>query len=814
MKVLKFGGTSVGTVESLTNVKKIVEDTPGKKVVVVSALGGTTDLLISTAKLAVEDDISYLDSYARIVSRHIAVIEGVVPESRRYATMAMVKMMLDELGNIYKGVMLLHDLSPRALDIIVSYGERLSSVIVANTIKGAMHFDSRNFIRTKEGAYGSQVVDTELTNLLIKEKVCSYEWEIAVMGGFIATNANGDVTNLGRGGSDYTASIMAAALDADILEIWTDVDGFMTADPKIIDNAYVIDELTYKEAMELCNFGAKVIYPPTIYPVYHKNIPIQVKNTFNPDAPGTHICRHLSRKSDDGKTIKGISSINDTCLVTLTSLSMVGVIGVNSRIFNALTANRVSVFLVSQAASENNTTIAVRNADADLAVRTLKEEFASELASGMYNDVTAQHNLATVAVVGENMKHTTGLAGKLFNTVGRNGINVIACAQGASETNISFVIEKKSLRKALNVIHDSFFLSECQVLNLFLVGVGNVGRSLLKQIGQQQDRLKREKNLRINVVGISSSRKGVFNRDGIDVSNYRNMLEEEGIAVTPDVIKDEVLKMNIFNSVFVDCTASAEIASLYKDLLSHNVNVVAANKIAASSDYAEYAALKEIARRKDVKFLFETNVGAGLPVINTINSLINSGDKIVKIEAVVSGTLNYIFNVLSEDVPLSKAILMAKEAGYTEPDPRIDLSGKDVVRKLVILAREAGYAVSQEDVEKNLFIPEEMFNGDSSTFLERVSSLDDEFERKRSEAEAAHEKFRFIASFDNGKLRVGLRRVDASQPFYNLEGSNNVILLTTDRYMEYPMVIKGYGAGAEVTAAGVFADIISIANIR
>lgn len=814
MKVLKFGGTSVGTVESLTNVKKIVEDTPGKKVVVVSALGGTTDLLISTAKLAVEDDISYLDSYARIVSRHIAVIEGVVPESRRYATMAMVKMMLDELGNIYKGVMLLHDLSPRALDIIVSYGERLSSVIVANTIKGAMHFDSRNFIRTKEGAYGSQVVDTELTNLLIKEKVCSYEWEIAVMGGFIATNANGDVTNLGRGGSDYTASIMAAALDADILEIWTDVDGFMTADPKIIDNAYVIDELTYKEAMELCNFGAKVIYPPTIYPVYHKNIPIQVKNTFNPDAPGTHICRHLSRKSDDGKTIKGISSINDTCLVTLTSLSMVGVIGVNSRIFNALTANRVSVFLVSQAASENNTTIAVRNADADLAVRTLKEEFASELASGMYNDVTAQHNLATVAVVGENMKHTTGLAGKLFNTVGRNGINVIACAQGASETNISFVIEKKSLRKALNVIHDSFFLSECQVLNLFLVGVGNVGRSLLKQIGQQQDRLKREKNLRINVVGISSSRKGVFNRDGIDVSNYRNLLEEEGIAVTPDVIKDEVLKMNIFNSVFVDCTASAEIASLYKDLLSHNVNVVAANKIAASSDYAEYAALKEIARRKDVKFLFETNVGAGLPVINTINSLINSGDKIVKIEAVVSGTLNYIFNVLSEDVPLSKAILMAKEAGYTEPDPRIDLSGKDVVRKLVILAREAGYAVSQEDVEKNLFIPEEMFNGDSSTFLERVSSLDDEFERKRSEAEAAHEKFRFIASFDNGKLRVGLRRVDASQPFYNLEGSNNVILLTTDRYMEYPMVIKGYGAGAEVTAAGVFADIISIANIR
>lgn len=814
MKVLKFGGTSVGTVGSLTNVKKIVEETPGRKIVVVSALGGITDLLISTARLAVADDISYLDSYARIVERHITVIEGVVPESKRDATLAMVKMMLDELGNIYKGVMLLHDLSPRALDIIVSYGERLSSVIVANTIKGAMHFDSRTFIRTKAGAYGSQVVDADLTNQLIREKVGAYDWETAVLGGFIATNANGDVTNLGRGGSDYTASIMAAALDAEVLEIWTDVDGFMTADPKIIDNAYVIDELTYKEAMELCNFGAKVIYPPTIYPVYHKNIPIRVKNTFNPAAPGTFISRRPSHKGDDFKPIKGISSINDTCLVTLTSLSMVGVIGVNSRIFNALTANRVSVFLVSQAASENNTTIAVRNADADLAVHTLKEEFASELASGMYNDVIAERNLATVAVVGENMKHTTGLAGKLFNTVGRNGINVIACAQGASETNISFVIEKKSLRKALNVIHDSFFLSECQVLNLFLIGIGNVGRSLIKQIEAQQEKLIREKNLRINVVGIASSKRGVFNRDGIDLTDYRRLLDEEGISVTPQVIKEEVLKMNIFNSVFVDCTASSEIASLYKALLSHNVNVVAANKIAASSDYSEYATLKEIARRKDVKFLFETNVGAGLPVINTINSLINSGDKIIKIEAVVSGTLNYIFNVLSKDVTLSKAIEMAKEAGYTEPDPRIDLSGKDVIRKLVILAREAGYAVSQEDVVKNLFIPEEMFEGNVADFLPKVAALDGEFEHKRAEAEAAHERFRFIASFDNGALSVGLRRVDSSQPFYNLEGSNNVILLTTDRYMEYPMVIKGYGAGAEVTAAGVFADIISIANIR
>lgn len=808
---MKFGGTSVGTVESLSYVKKIVEGTPGRKVVVVSALGGITDLLISTARLAVADDIRYLDLYARIVERHLTVINGVVPATRRDATEAMVRMMLDELANIYKGVMLLHDLSPRALNIIVSYGERLSSVIVANIIKGATHFDSRTFIRTKRDAHGVDTLDSDLTYRLIDETVLAYDWETVVMGGFISSDTNGEITNLGRGGSDYTAAIMAAALDAEVLEIWTDVDGFMTADPKVIDNAYVIDELTFTEAMELCNFGAKVIYPPTIYPVYHKNIPILVKNTFNPDAPGTLITDKCSSK---GKPIKGISSINDTCLITITSLCMVGVIGVNSRIFNALTRQGVSVFLVSQAASENNTTIAVRNADAELALSTLREEFAAELASGMFNDIVAEPDLATIAVVGERMKHTTGLAGKLFNTVGRNGINVIACAQGASETNISFVIEKRSLRKALSVIHDSFFLSESQVLNVFLVGIGNVGGSLLSQISKQQEKLLQDKNLRLNVVGIASSKRAVFNPDGIDITRYREELEEHGIPVNPEIIKDEVLKMNIFNSVFVDCTASAEIAALYEELLSHNVNVVAANKIAASSDYPTYIRLKNIARSKDVKYLFETNVGAGLPIINTINSLINSGDRILKIEAVVSGTLNYIFNVLAEDVPLSRAIEMAKEAGYTEPDPRIDLSGKDVVRKLVILAREAGYSVEQNDVEKHLFVPDELFEGEAADFIERVSSLDEEFEKKRADAAANDEHFRFVASLDRGKVSVGLRRVGADHPFYNLAGSNNVILLTTERYKEYPMAIKGYGAGAEVTAAGVFADIISIANIR
>ncbi|MDE5871584.1 MAG: bifunctional aspartate kinase/homoserine dehydrogenase I [Muribaculaceae bacterium] len=811
MKVLKFGGSSVGTPAALANVKKIVESTPGRKVVVVSALGGVTDLLLTTASLAKNDDVAYLENYARIVERHRVVIEETVPADRKGYVESVVRGMLEELSNIYKGVMLLHDLSPRALKMIVSYGERMSSVIVSSIIEDAVLFESRKFIRTKKGLHGEEILDTELTNELIRKEFLGCSWETAVCGGFLATDSDGEISNLGRGGSDYTASILAAALDAEILEIWTDVDGFMTADPRVIPHAYVIDRLTFTEAMELCNFGAKVIYPPTIYPVYHKDIPIKVKNTFNPEAPGTLIS---NQAAPSDKVIKGISSINDTALVTISSLCMVGVIGVNSRIFNALTDKGVSVFLVSQAASENNTTIAVRNADVDLAVETLKREFAVELADGMFNDVKAERDMATVAVVGENMKHCTGIAGKLFNTVGRNGIDVIACAQGAAQTNISFVIDRKSLTKALNVIHDSFFLSESQVLNVFITGVGNVGGSLLRQIEKQQEKLKKEKNLKINVVGIASSRKGVFNKEGLDVAAYRELLEASDFAATPRSIMDEVIRMNLYNSVFVDCTASHEIAGLYRELLEHNVNVVTANKIAASSSYPSYLRLKNTAREKDVKYLFETNVGAGLPIINTINSLINSGDKILKIEAVVSGTLNYIFDVLSADIPLSKAVDMAREAGYAEPDPRIDLSGTDVVRKIVILAREAGYVVEQGDVEKHLFVPNAMFEGEASDFITNLTSMDAEFEEMRKKEAASGRKFRFVASFDNGKVEVGLRSVDSSHPFYNLEGSNNVILLTTDRYRKYPMEIKGYGAGAEVTAAGVFADIISIANIR
>ena len=812
MKVLKFGGTSVGTVDSLRNVKQIVESCDEQVIVVVSALGGITDQLINTAQQAARGDVGYLQNYAAIVERHNKIIDGIVPENRRLDVHSIINPLLEELGNIYRGVALIKDLSTRTLDTVVSYGERLSSVIISRVIDHARHYDSRNFIKT-ETQYGKHIADLDLTEALIKQTFANFTSQVAVVPGFISTDSkSGDVTNLGRGGSDYTAALIAAALDAKKLEIWTDVDGFMTADPRVISSAYVINHLTYIEAMELCNFGAKVVYPPTIYPVYHKNIPILIKNTFNPSAPGTLITEHIPAK--ESKAIKGISSINDTCLITLTGFGMVGVIGVNSRIFNALARNGVSVFLVSQASSEHNTSFAVRNSDANTAVAVLKEEFAAELTTGEISDITPERDLATVAIVGENMKHTPGIAGKLFNTLGRNGINVIACAQGASETNISFVIKLDSLRKALNVIHDSFFLSDTQVLNLFVTGIGNVGRNLLQQISKQRANLVNDKALELRVVGLANSRKCLFSRRGLDIDDYSDALKQAEIDATPERIAHEIVKMNIFNSVFVDCTACKEIAEQYKTLLSHNVNVVAANKIAASAKYATYRELKEIAAKRGVKFLFETNVGAGLPIINTINNLINSGDKILKIEAVLSGTLNFVFNTVSASVPLSRAIEMAKEAGYSEPDPRIDMSGKDVARKIVILAREAGYEVEQEDVVQRGIIPVECFEGSAADFIENVRKFDATFEEMRRRAEADRKHLRFVAKLDNGVVSTGLQEVGEEHPFYSLEGSNNVILITTERYKEYPMEIKGYGAGAEVTAAGVFADIISIANIR
>ena len=810
MKVMKFGGTSVGSADSILSVKNIIEAAQEPVIVVVSALGGITDSLIATSKLAASGNAAYVDAYNEMVRRHVEMVNGIGLESGKQANlMAAVSQLLDELKNIFKGIYLIKDLSAKTSDTIVSYGERLSSIILA-TLVDAQWMDARSFIKTEKKHHKHVLVQDVTSGLLHKTfEGCA---ERVVVPGFIATDINtGEITNLGRGGSDYTAAIIAAELGAAELEIWTDVDGFMTADPRVISSAYVIDQLSYVEATELCNFGAKVVYPPTIYPVCHKNIPIRIKNTFRPEAPGTIIKQQVD--SPESKAIKGISSINDTCLITVQGLGMVGVIGVNKRIFRALAESGISVFLVSQASSENSTSIGVRNDDADLAVEVLNQEFAKEIALGEISPMAAEKNLATIAIVGENMKHTPGIAGKLFGTLGRNGINVIACAQGASETNISFVVDSRSLRKSLNVIHDSFFLSDYQVLNIFLCGIGTVGGSLIEQIHSQRQKLLNENGLRINVVGIANSRKAIFCRDGINLSQYKQLMDAEGIACTPASLLEEVVSMNIFNSVFVDCTASADVAALYKELLKHNVSVVAANKIAASSAYENYRELKQTARKRGVKFLFETNVGAGLPIINTINDMIHSGDKILKIEAVLSGTLNFIFNKISAEVPFSETIKMAKEEGYSEPDPRIDLSGKDVIRKLVILAREAGYQLEQDDVEKNLFVPDSYFQGTLDDFWNTIGQLDSDFEARRQTLESENKHWRFVAKLDNGKASVGLQEVDASHPFYNLEGSNNIILLTTERYNKYPMMIQGYGAGADVTAAGVFADIMSIANV-
>ncbi len=797
-------------------VKQIIEKEKEKEpvIVVVSALDGVTDRLLLAADFALNSNPGYKTLLEEIIVRHEEIIEKVlISHTDREEVEVKVRQLFEELQNILRGVFLIGDLSQKTSDKIVSYGERLSSLIISKVIDGARLYDPTTFIKTNI-QFNHHIPDLQRSNELIRETFAKMPPpRVAIVPGFISSSHdNNDITNLGRGGSDYTASIIAAAMNASVLEIWTDVDGFMTADPKIINSAYVIEELSFTEAIELTNFGAKVIYPPTIFPVYHKNIPIYVKNTFRPEAEGTRI-RNI-QPTRNGQIIKGISSISDTALITIQGLGMVGVIGVNKRIFSALADNGISVFIVSQASSENSTSIGVRTQDAALSQQVLSQEFAHEISMGSINEIMVEYDLATIAIVGQNMKHVPGIAGKFFGALGRNGISIVALAQGAGETNISCVISKTDLKKSLNVIHDSFFLSPYQELNLFVVGTGTVGGNLLEQIQKQQNTLKDHNKLRINIVGIANGRKALFTREGIPLEGYYENLMTNGIKSSPERIRDEVMKMNIFNSVFVDCTASPDIAKLYGELMAKNISVVTANKIAASSDYESYRLLKETARKAGVKFLFETNVGAGLPIINTMNSLTHSGDKIIKLEAVLSGTLNFIFNTLSEKVPFSKAIQMAVDAQFAEPDPRVDLSGLDVTRKLVILSREAGAKVNQSDVTKNLFVPQKFFDGTLDEFWQTISEMDASFEERRKELAKEGKRLRFVASYDHGHCEVGLREVERGHPFYDLEGSNNIIMITTERYNEYPMVIKGYGAGAGVTAAGVFSDIISIANIR
>lgn len=808
MKVLKFGGSSVGTVPSIKNVKQIVEASAEPVIVVVSALGGVTDRLIELSQRAAAGDVSYREAVEELHARHRDMIGAVVPAGRQAELGECIDSLFGELRSILHGVFLIQDLTQKAADTVVAYGEMFSSLIVARMLADAVHADSRRLVKTVRRG-DRHVVDFEETNRLVRETLADPR-QTVVMGGFIATDLHtGATTNLGRGGSDYTAAIVAAALDADALEIWTDVDGFMTADPRVIPTACTIDQLSYGEAMELCNFGAKVVYPPTIFPVCVKNIPIYVRNTYNPDARGSVIRRDAAVSS---RPIRGISSINEMSIVTVSGLSMVGVIGVNRRIFSTLADGGISVFMVVQTASETSTSICMTPADARRACSLLDKEFEAEIAAGAMNAAQLTDGMATVAVVGERMKSTPGIIGRLFSVLGRNGISICATACGAQEMNISFVVERSQLRKSLNVLHDSLFLREHEELNLFVCGTGTVGGSLLAQIAAQRDLLMRERGLRLNLVGVSGRSRAAFDRNGIDPAGYAEAMKAGGEGGVERMVR-EILDMNIFNPVFVDCTASPEVAAQYECLLRHNVSVVAANKIAASGAYDDYARLKHTARERGVKFLFETNVGAGLPLINTINDLTGSGDRILRIEAVLSGTLNYVFNTLSEDISLSRAVRMAQENGYSEPDPRIDLSGKDVIRKLTILVRESGYRIETGDVESHLFIPDGLFEGSLDDFWKRLPELDEGFERERRRLAAAGKCWRFVAQWADGKGSVGLREIEQGHPFYDLEGSNNIVALTTERYREYPMLIQGYGAGADVTAAGVFADIMRVANV-
>ena len=807
MKVLKFGGTSVGTPEAVLQVKQIVDRLDAPAVVVVSALGGVTDQLITLSAKAVDPAADYLPMLDELHARHDQMVRSVLPSHRQEEILQGVSNCFDELSRILQGVHLIGELTPKTADAIVAYGERLSSSIVA-ALLNARHIDSRHLIRTHlEG--GKHRVDFETTHAAIAAADLSNS-PLTVMGGFIASDVeSGRTTNLGRGGSDYTAAILAAALGAEVLEIWTDVDGFMTADPRVIPTAFTIDELSYDEATELCNFGAKVVYPPTIFPVCARNIPILVRNTFNPSGHHTVIRRDAAPSS---RLIRGISSIADTALVTVSGMAMVGVVGVNRRIFASLAQAGISVFMVAQSASETSTSLAVTPADAQRACEILDTEFSREIAAGAMNPAGCRTGLSTVAVVGENLRHHTGTVGRLFSVLGRNGIGVNAVALGALEMSVSFVIERSMLRKALNVLHDSFFMGNREELNLFICGTGTVGDQLIRQLAAQNPVLREKRGLNLNLVGVGGRRKAAYDVAGIAPADYRAALDNSNEPGGIERMVNRILELNVFNAVFVDCTASPDVAAHYRTLLEHNVHVVTANKVAASGPYEDYAALKDTARRRGVKFLFETNVGAGLPIIGTIGDLIASGDRIKSIEAVLSGTLNYVFNTISAEVPLSEAVRLAQANGYSEPDPRMDLCGMDVVRKITILARESGYRVETADISIEPFLPAELFEGSTEAFMAALLQLDAAFERERQRLVAEGKCWRYVAEWKDGKGSVGLREIPIGHPLYQLEGSNNIICLTTARY-DTPMIIRGYGAGAAVTAAGVFADVMRVANI-
>jgi len=812
MQVLKFGGSSVANAENINKVvtitAKAINTSP--TILVVSALGGVTDQLIEIGVKAAAGDELYKAQIQLLENKHLETVRALLHIQNQSATLSWVKQQLNELERVCDGIFLLGELSARIKDRLVSYGELLSSYIITAKLSEMnlqpVWTDSRQLILTNE-QYGNATVQLEKTNANILAFLAAHPAQLYVAPGFIASNDKKYTTTLGRGGSDYTGAIFAAATNASTLEIWTDVTGMMTADPRLVQNPKPIEAISYQEAMELSHFGAKIIYPPTIQPVMKKNIPVWVKNTFEPDAAGTVIQQHAITNND---IVRGISSINKIALLSLEGSGMIGIPGFSKRLFEVLAMRNINVILITQSSSEYSICVAINEADAMVAQKSIDSFFAYEIENGKVNPVTVETNLSIIAVVGEQMKSHPGISGKMFGGLGRNGINVRAIAQGSSEKNISAVIAAADVKKAINVLHEDFFETTYKQLNVFIAGAGNVGGKLLSQLHQQMQYLKEHMRLQIQVVGIANSKKWMVDDGGINLTNWKALLDEAPEANIHSFV-ESIIQKNLRNSVFVDVTANDTVASVYGSLLQKSIAVVACNKIACSAKYADYKKLKSLARTFNTQFLYETNVGAGLPIIGTLNDLLRSGDKINKIQAVLSGTLNFVFNHYDGTIPFAQIVRRAQTEGYTEPDPRLDLGGTDVMRKIMILARESGEQMEMDQITNESFLPASCFEGSVEDFYSEMEKQEPHFKQLYESAKATNAKLKFVAEFNKGQAKVGLQHIPAHSDFYHLYGKDNLVLFYTERYPEQPLVIKGAGAGAEVTASGVFADIIRVA---